>query len=96
MADKTKTNKTPKAPLTEAQKAERAAAKVAKFNELAPKRMTAALAKVRLIGNLSSKAGYSYTDEQVAKMRKALNDAVSETMDRFSATGGNKSDGFTF
>lgn len=83
-------------PLTDAEKAAKAVEKAKKFNELAPKRMTSALAKIRLIGNLSSKSGYAYTDEQVAKMRKALNDAVSETMDRFSATGGTKSEGFTF
>lgn len=83
-------------PLTDAEKAARNAEKATKFNELAPKRMTSALAKIRLIGNLSSKSGYTYTDEQVSKMRKALTDAVSETMDRFSATGGTKSDGFTF
>lgn len=91
-------NKKPE--LTEAQKAEaakkRAAEKVAKFNELAPKRMDAALAKIRLIGNLSSKAGYSYTPEQVSKMHDTLQVAVKTVMSRFSADGPAKSDGFTF
>lgn len=75
---------------------QRAAAKVAKFNELAPKRMTNALRGIRLIGNLSSRGGYSYTDDQVAKMEQALRNAVNETMNRFKTTDTAKPDGFSF
>lgn len=88
--------KTKKAPLTDAEKAAKAKEKAAKFTELARKRMTSALKYVRLVGNLSSKAQYAYTDEQVAKMDTALRDAVKETMARFSATGGTAPGGFDF
>jgi len=93
-------NKPNKPALSEAEKAaaqaKRKAEKAAKFMELAPKRMDAALAKIRLIGNLASKSGYDYTPEQVAKMKQTLTGAVDSTLARFEGDGAAKSDGFTF
>lgn len=54
-----------------------------KFIELAEKRTNKALENIRLLGNLSSKQNYSYTDAEVRKMIKALRDAISETEARF-------------
>lgn len=86
--------------LSDADKAAAAAArkaeKAAKFLELAPKRMDAALTKIRLLGNLASKSGYDYTPEQVAKMKETLQAAVNSTLARFEGDGAAKSDGFTF
>lgn len=71
--------------------------KAAKFQELAVKRVSAAIQKVRLIGNLSSRAGYDYTPEQVEKIKKALSEAVRETMDRFQPKAeGAKASAFNF
>jgi len=92
--------KSPKPEMSADEKAARAAARLAEkteaFNKLAPKRMTAALDKIALIGNLGSRAGYFYTDDQVAKMRKALTDQVNKTMDRFAPDAKDEPSGFTF
>jgi len=44
----------------------------AKFVELAEKRVTRAIKDIRLIGNLSNKSNYSYTDQDVRKIIRAL------------------------
>lgn len=59
--------------------------KGAKFSRLASKRVTVALAKIKLIGNLSG-SGYEYTPEQVAKIATALKDAVVSTVAKFDKT----------
>lgn len=53
-----------------------------RFKQLAKKRVSKALKQIHLIGNLSG-SGYEYTDEQVAKIREALTDAVDSAMKRF-------------
>ena len=52
-----------------------------KFRELAEKRVNNAIKNIQLIGNLSNTSAYSYTDEEVKKIFKALKDefAVSES-----------------
>lgn len=64
-----------------------------KFRRLAIPRVTRALDAVRLIGNLSNKASYSYTDDQVDKIEAALRSSVEETMKLFR--GKAKDEGFT-
>lgn len=54
-----------------------------KFVELAGKRVTKALNHIRLIGNLSNRSNYDYTDEDVAKIFRALTDEVSACRKRF-------------
>lgn len=56
------------------------------FRRLATKRVTVAVRYIRLVGNMSSRASYEYTPEQVEKIRAALNDAVESTMARFDQT----------
>ena len=53
------------------------------FRRLANKRMTVALDKIRLVGNLSSRGNYEYTDEQVAKIEATLHDAVAHMINQF-------------
>ncbi len=43
-----------------------------KFVELAEKRVTRAIKDMRLVGNLSNRSNYSYTDRDVQKIIKAL------------------------
>lgn len=50
------------------------------FKRLAIKRVTAALDKIRLIGNLTG-ANYEYSDEQAEKICDTLRDAV-EVLER--------------
>ena len=54
-----------------------------KFKRLAAQRVTNALKKIELIGNLSS-PGYEYTQEEVDKVFSALQQALDNTKGRFS------------
>ena len=55
----------------------------AKFVNLAGKRVTKALNDIRLIGNLSNRSNYDYTEDDVAKIFRALHDEVSACKRRF-------------
>jgi hypothetical protein len=54
-----------------------------KFISLAEKRTGKALQAIAVIGNLSNKSNYSYTDEDVKKIKKALINQVNETIAKF-------------
>jgi hypothetical protein len=54
-----------------------------KFKRLATPRVTNALKKIELIGNLSS-SGYEYTPEEVEKIFTALQQTLDSTKARFS------------
>jgi len=59
-----------------------------KFVELAEKRVSRAIKDIRLIGNLSNRSNYSYTEDDVRKITKALRDEVEALKARFDAKGG--------
>lgn len=61
--------------------------KRSKFVQLANQRVTKALDQIRLVGNLSNRAAYDFTDEDAKKIVKALQRAVDATKARFSETG---------
>jgi len=46
--------------------------KARKFRELAEKRVNNAIKQIQLIGNLSNKYNYEYTEEEVKKIINAL------------------------
>ena len=54
-----------------------------KFVQLAKKRVSKALNDIRLIGNLSNRSNYDYTDEDVAKIFRALSDEMSACRKKF-------------
>ncbi|UCB57039.1 MAG: hypothetical protein JSV30_00110 [Candidatus Omnitrophota bacterium] len=54
-----------------------------KFKRLASQRVTNAIKKIELIGNLSS-PGYEYTAEEVDKIFTALQRTLDNTKGRFS------------
>ena len=58
-----------------------------KFVELAEKRVTRALKDIRLIGNLSNRSNYTYTDDDATRIYKALRAAVEEVKARFDRKG---------
>ena len=58
-----------------------------KFVELAEKRVTRAMKDLRLIGNLSNKSNYSYSDEDVRKIIKALEVEIRKLKLRFERHG---------
>lgn len=68
-----------------AEKAAKTKAKADKFVTLARKRVSTAIAKVKLIGNLSNRSGYEYSVEQIAQIEKALDGAVGSVLGAFKA-----------
>jgi rubrerythrin len=83
----------------DAEAAEEAAAegmsdKNEKFKRLASARVTKAIKTIRLIGNLSNRNNYEYTDEQVDKIISALNRELKDLKARFSPH--DEDDEFTF
>jgi len=62
--------------------------KRAKFVELANNRVTRAIRDMRLIGNLSNRANYDYSDEHVKHILRALQKEIEIIRTRFSSGGG--------
>lgn len=60
------------------------------FKRLAKSRVNAALDRIRLIGNLSNKSSYDYTEEQVDKIEQALINAIAEVKVKFQPKQANK------
>lgn len=56
-----------------------------KFKRLASQRVTNAIKKIELVGNLSS-PGYEYTPEEIEKIFAALQQALDKAKSRFSKT----------
>ncbi|TIN20889.1 MAG: hypothetical protein E5Y31_22350 [Mesorhizobium sp.] len=69
--------------------------KRSKFVQLANQRVTKALDQIRLVGNLSNRAAYDFTDEDTKKIVKALQRAVDSTKARFSESGTSSDQIFT-
>lgn len=65
-----------------------------KFVDLAQKRVNKAIKMLDLIGNLSNRSNYSYTDEDVKKIIKVLTVKVKEVESRFDAHTGSKGEDF--
>jgi hypothetical protein len=59
----------------------------AKFVELAEKRVARAIKDIRLIGNLSNKSNYAYTDEDIKKIIRALDVEIKKLRQRFDNQG---------
>lgn len=81
-----------KAAKSAAAKAERGE----KFRELGAKRMGTALNAIRLIGNMSNRSSYDYTEEQVAIMSKTLHQAVTDVMAKFEPKGASEKPTFSW
>jgi hypothetical protein len=54
-----------------------------KFVYLANKRVPRALKAIQLIGNLANKSNYDYTEQDVVKIFKALQDEILACRQRF-------------
>ncbi|MFT6031150.1 MAG: hypothetical protein ACI8O8_002900 [Oleiphilaceae bacterium] len=65
-----------------------------KFVELAEKRVTKTLKDIRLIGNLSNKSNYSYSNTDVKKIYGTLRKALDEMKIRFETNGEEIQDSF--
>tara|TARA_A100001015_G_C14375957_1_gene476095 strand:- start:261 stop:485 length:225 start_codon:yes stop_codon:yes gene_type:complete len=58
-----------------------------KFVSLAEKRTANAIRQIKLIGNLSNRGNYEYTDSDISKIVRALNSEIRTLKDRFAAEG---------
>ena len=54
-----------------------------RFKRLAESRVNKAMKRIKLVGNLSNKNNYTYTEEQVDKIFKALKEELRVARRRF-------------
>jgi hypothetical protein len=55
----------------------------ARFKRLALKRTNEVLEKIRILGNLSNKSSYDYSDQDIDKMFRAIEDQTRTVKARF-------------
>ncbi|WP_419959480.1 hypothetical protein [Psychrobacillus sp. BM2] len=67
-----------------------------KFEELAEKRVTETLKKMRLIGNLSNRNNYDYTDEHAKQILSKLDEELKILRTKFSEGHREKDSSFKF
>jgi hypothetical protein len=65
-----------------------------KFVELAQKRVSRVVKDIRLIGNLSNRTNYSYSDEDVKKIVSTLKSEISKLQRKFEISVTEKDDVF--
>ena len=61
-----------------------------KFVDLAEARVTKAMGQLRLVGNLSNRSAYEFTDDDVRKIFKALQKELDAAKSRFGGEGGGR------
>lgn len=61
-----------------------------KFKRLAEKRTNRLLKDLELIGNLSNKANYDYTEKDIRKMFQVIDEHVQITKNRFRSSNNSK------
>jgi hypothetical protein len=67
-----------------------------RFERIAQRRITEALHRLRLLGNLSNRATYDYSDEHVKQMLDALETELKQVRHRFRNEGSGQGQAFTF
>jgi len=65
-----------------------------KFVELAEARVKRAMNDIRLIGNLSNRSAYEFSDEDVKLIFKALQKEMDSARARFTGNGGGRDSEF--
>jgi hypothetical protein len=65
-----------------------------KFVELAEARVTKAMGQLRLIGNLSNRSAYEFSDDDVKKIFRALQRELDSARSRFGGDGSERGEGF--
>ena len=66
---------------------EKSTSKRDKFVKFAEKRTVNAIKAIRIIGKLGNRSAYEYSDADVAKILKALNDEVEALKTRMKSSG---------
>ncbi|AXQ27481.1 hypothetical protein D0B54_01740 [Solimonas sp. K1W22B-7] len=67
-----------------------------RFERLATRRTEEILKKLKLLGNLSNKSNYTYTDQHVKEMFAAIEREVKTTRERFASRGSKADSSFRF
>ena len=70
--------------------------KLERFERLAQKRVTEALRRLRLVGNLSNRANYDYSDDHVRQLLDALEAELKQLRNRFRQEGNGTGHTFSF
>ena len=65
-----------------------------KFVRLAEARVTKALKDIKLIGNLSNRSNYSYTEQDAKKIYQSLRRAIDEMKAKFDSKGAEEDEVF--
>lgn len=68
--------------------------KRAKFVELAENRVNRVIKDLRLIGNLSNRSAYDFSEDDVRKIFRVLQRELDSAKGRFSSGGKSDADGF--
>lgn len=82
--------------VSEMPKAKKDESREEKFVRVGQYRMTKALDAIGRLENLSNKASYTYTQEQVDKMFGALEKRLADTKGKFSPSVAKEENSFTF
>ncbi len=64
------------------------------FVRLAESRVNKALDSIRIIGNLSNRAYYEYSDAEVQEIVRALNSSITDLKAQFNRAGQDTKQGF--
>lgn len=70
--------------------------KGSRFERLAERRVTETIKKMRLVGNLSNRHNYSYTEEQVKQIVEALESELRQVKTRFRHETSSQTQAFSF
>ena len=70
--------------------------KLDRFERLAQRRVTEALRRLRLVGNLSTPSNYDYSDDHVKQIIDALEAELKQLKNRFRQEGGGGGQTFSF
>jgi hypothetical protein len=70
--------------------------KAERFERIAQRRVNEALRTLRLLGNLSDRRNYAYTDEQVILILNAIDQEVRALKARFKAESATEAQVFRF
>ena len=70
--------------------------KMQKFEQLAERRVNEAVKKISIIGNLSNKGNYDYTDEHIKQIVSTLRKEIGKVQSRFDNKGRSEKQGFKF
>ena len=67
-----------------------------RFQRLAEKRVTEALRRLRLVGNLANRTNYDYTEDQIRQITDALDAELKQLKSRFRHDGAAAGNTFSF